>query len=120
MAGGHGEGHLLAAPDALPDFVLPAKDGGWRVLVWAQPGAKRDELAGVLDGRLKVKLRAPAVDNKANAGLLGYLAKLLELPKSGLELEAGHTNRRKTVRIRAGLTPAWPSITRLEGNDRQQ
>lgn len=102
----------------LPGFVLPAKDGGWRILVWAQPGAKRDELVGVMDGRLKVKLRAPAVDNKANEGLLGYLAKLLELPKSGLELEAGHTNRRKTVRLRAGLDPVWTSIIRHEGNDR--
>ncbi len=106
-----------AAP-VQPGYVLAAKDGGWRILVWAQPGAKRDELVGVMDGRLKVKLRAPAVDNKANEGLLGYLAKILQLPKSGLELEAGHTNRRKTVRIRAGLDPAWFNIQQDEGNGR--
>jgi len=102
----------------LPAYVLSAKDGGWRLLVWAQPGAKQDGVVGEMDGRLKVKLRAPAVDNKANDCLLVFLAKLLELPKNGLELEAGQTNRRKTVRIRAGFTPAWSSILRQDGNDR--
>lgn len=108
----------IGGADTLPGYVLQAKDGGWRIRIWAQPGAKQDGLGGEMDGRLKVKLRAPAVDNKANASLLAYLAKLLELPKSGLELEAGQANRRKTVRIRAGLKPAWPSMIRQDGNDR--
>jgi len=93
-----------------PVWAEPAKEGGWRLLVWVSPGAKRDETLGTADGRLKVKLKAPAVDNKANEALLAYMARLLGAPRSALELSAGQTSRRKTLRLRPGLEPDWKTI----------
>jgi hypothetical protein len=101
---------VTAPQDLLPGFVTSLKDGGWRVQVWVQPGAKRDGLAGEMDGRLKVRLAAAAVENKANEALLAYMARLLELPKSAVTLESGHGARRKMLRIRAGSDPAWSSM----------
>ncbi len=95
---------------SLPVYVSQAKDGSLRMQVWVQPGAKRDETAGEVDGRIKVRLRAQAQDNKANEALLAFLAGKLKLAKSALELVSGQTNRRKTLRIRPGETPDWNAI----------
>ncbi|MFZ5428371.1 MAG: DUF167 domain-containing protein [Thermodesulfobacteriota bacterium] len=94
----------------LPPYVQAAKEGGYRVLVWVQPGARRDEAAGIQDGRLRVRLKAQAQDNKANVALVSFLAGLMGIPKSGLELAAGQTNRRKTIRVLPGFEPGWREL----------
>lgn len=90
-----------------PAYAEADKRGGWRLQVWVQPGAKRDEAVGLVDGRLKVRLRAQAQDNKANEALVAFLAKELGISKGALELASGQTSRRKTLRIRPGETPGW-------------
>ena len=45
------------------------------------PNAKIDGVAGEHGGAIKIKLRAPAVEGKANAALLRFLAEQLELPR---------------------------------------
>lgn len=64
-----------------------------------QPKASRDEITGLQDERLKIRITAPPVDGKANTHLLRYLADVFELPRSSLSLEKGDTGRRKTIRI---------------------
>jgi uncharacterized protein len=71
--------------------------------VWASPGARRSEVAGVADGRLRLKLAAPAHEGKANAELVRFLAGVLEVPKSAVTLSAGAGARRKLVRVQ-GIT----------------
>ena len=90
-----------------PSYAEAAKDGGYRVRLWVQPGAKQDAVQGVVDGRLKLKLRAPAVDNKANAALVLFLSKYWGLPRSALEISAGQTGRKKTIRVSPGYMPGW-------------
>lgn len=92
-----------------PVYAQAAKAGGWLIRVWVQPGAKKDDVAQVQGDMLKVRLRAPAVENKANEALILFLAKLLGVPKSSLELASGQTSRKKAVRIRAGVEPVWPA-----------
>ncbi|MGO4212232.1 DUF167 domain-containing protein [Terriglobus sp. 2YAB30_2] len=78
------------------------------------PGARCNAITGQHDGALKIALTAPPVDGKANVALLRYLAEILGLPQSRIELKSGQTNRSKMVlitRIRAEevaakLTPA--------------
>lgn len=100
-----------ASGPSAPEFVSPAKDGGWRIQVTARPGSGRDALDGVAEGRLRVRLKAQAQENKANLALLAYLAKLLGVPKSALELAAGHTARHKTIRVQTGYAPDWSGIS---------
>lgn len=68
--------------------------------VTVQPRASKTELAGVHQGVLKLRLTAPPVEGEANRECLKFLAKLLDLPKSRLELIQGHKSRRKTILIR--------------------
>lgn len=71
-----------------------------------QPGAKASGFAGLHGDALRVRVAAPAVDNKANAALLAYLRAALDLPAGVLELRQGTTARRKVVAI----TNAYPAL----------
>jgi uncharacterized protein (TIGR00251 family) len=68
--------------------------------VRVQPRASRDEIAGVVDGALKVRLQAPALEDRANAALCEYLAELLKTPKSAVRILSGERSRIKRVEIR--------------------
>jgi uncharacterized protein len=98
----------------IPSYAEAAKDGGYRVRVWVQPGAKQDAATGVADGRLRVKLKAPAVDNKANAALVLFLSKLMGVPRNALEISAGQTGRKKTIRVAAGHIPGWGDMVQAD------
>ncbi len=63
------------------------------------PGAPRDEVVGELGDAVRVKLRAPPVDGKANDALVRFLAGRLALHASSVRLVAGATGRRKVVEV---------------------
>lgn len=90
-----------------PEYAHCAKSGDWLLDVWVQPGASRNEAVGLFQGRLKLKLSAPAVENKANKALVRYVAKTLGLKQRDVELVKGHTSRAKTLAIASQLEPAW-------------
>lgn len=71
-----------------------------------QPGAKFTAVVGEHGGRLKLKISAPPVDNKANTFLLAWLATQLGVPKSAVQLMRGETARQKTVLVR-GVAAPW-------------
>jgi len=58
----------------------------------------------------QIRLSAPAVDNKANQALVLYVAGLLGLKRSQVSLAAGHTSRKKTLRVLAEKEPIWPQV----------
>jgi uncharacterized protein (TIGR00251 family) len=64
-----------------------------------QPGAKRSEFAGKHGNALKVKLGAPAVDGKANAELIRFLADAFGVPQRKIVIVRGETSRAKVVRV---------------------
>lgn len=51
---------------------------------------------------LKVKVAAPAVDNKANAALIEFLSAALGVPRSAITIRHGATSRRKVVEVSGG------------------
>ncbi len=65
----------------IPEFVRKASKGGWYLSVWAQPKAKKTEISGVVEGKLKIRVNAPPVENKANECLLEFLSKSLGVKK---------------------------------------
>lgn len=52
----------------------------WTLQVHVQPGARQYQVVGEHGGRLKVKIPAPPVGNKANDCLVDYLAQLWGVP----------------------------------------
>ena len=67
-----------------------------------QPSAKRSGIAGLHGDALKVRITAPAADNKANEELVDFLSETLGVPKSAVAIRHGATGRRKVVEITGG------------------
>jgi uncharacterized protein len=65
------------------------------------PNAKIDKVAGEHGDAIKIKLRAPAVEGKANAALRRFLAEKLSIPQRAIVLERGERSRDKMIRIDA-------------------
>jgi uncharacterized protein (TIGR00251 family) len=63
------------------------------------PGASKNEVAGIQDGALKVKLTAPPVEGKANRACVEFLAGLLGVRRSALAITSGEKSRKKTVSV---------------------
>ncbi len=82
---------------------LLTQDGAVILAVRVQPRASKTEISGVLDGALKVRLQAPALEDRANEALCEFLAHLLKTPKSAVRIVSGHRSRSKRVEIR-GVT----------------
>jgi uncharacterized protein (TIGR00251 family) len=71
--------------------------------VRVQPRAGKDEIAGLHQGAIKIRLTAPAVENRANQALIEFLAALLKTAKSAVRIQSGARSRTKRVEIR-GVT----------------
>jgi uncharacterized protein (TIGR00251 family) len=90
--------------------VWARRDGAdWLLELHVQPGAKITAAVGEHGGRLKLKIAAPPVDNKANAHLLAWLAAQLKIPKSAVRLVRGDSSRQKTVAV-CGVDAPWLAI----------
>ena len=73
--------------------------------VRVQPGASKNEVAGMMDGALKIRLQAPALEGRANEALREFLAEILKRPKSAVRILAGDRSRTKRVEV-FGVTAA--------------
>ena len=97
------------------EIGIDDSDGRVLLYVHAVPGSKREGVAGVHGGALKVMVRAAAEKGKANAALVKVIAGALRVAPSSVEVVSGHTSRRKRVRVegvtaadlRARLRTAW-------------
>ena len=64
------------------------------------PRAKKNEVSEILDdGTIKIRLTAPPVQGKANASLIKFLADILNVSRSRIEIIAGETGRNKLVSV---------------------
>ena len=69
------------------------------IQVQIQPRSSKDQIIGIHDGRLKIKITAPPVDGKANESLIEFLAKTFKISKSKVEILKGHTSKLKTIKL---------------------
>lgn len=68
--------------------------------VRVMPNAKRCGIEGIWNNtHLKLALRAPAVDGKANEAVIEFLSDFFHIKKSQVEIVSGHTNRCKVIRL---------------------
>ena len=87
--------------NSLPIGRVPAPQR-FTLLLHVQPGATRSEIVGRHGDALKVRIAAPAVDNRANAALIVLLSDALGIRKSAVVIRQGSSGRRKLVEITGG------------------
>jgi len=73
--------------------------GRLTLTVHVQPNARVSEISGLHGDALKIRIAAPAVDNKANAALIDFLHRFLDLPPSLIRVRHGSRGRRKVVEL---------------------
>jgi uncharacterized protein (TIGR00251 family) len=84
------------------------KDNVLQLQVHVQPGGRTEGIAGIHGDRLKIRIQAPAVDGRANARLIEFLAAQFGVPKSAITITRGKTGRTKSLTIRQPRSwPAW-------------
>jgi uncharacterized protein (TIGR00251 family) len=66
-----------------------------------QPRAHRDEFCEAQGDWLRVRIKAPPVEGKANLALRRFIADAFGVPQSQVEILAGDQSRGKRVLIRA-------------------
>ncbi|MFH1037039.1 MAG: DUF167 domain-containing protein [PVC group bacterium] len=76
------------------------KDGGVSFRVRLHPRAGCDRISGVVNGQLRVDVRAPPVKNKANRSLIKILGKAIGVPQHSVTITRGATGRDKVIAIR--------------------
>lgn len=74
-------------------------EGGLLIDVRVQPRSSREQVDGEVEGRLRVRLSAPPVDDAANDALTRLMARWLGVARGAVSLVAGHKAREKRVRI---------------------
>lgn len=81
-------------------MFIQQKDNGCILILYIQPNSSKNEIVGLFNGALKIKIKAPPIDGKANAEIINYLSEVLSIPKKNISLEKGETGRNKRVRIK--------------------
>lgn len=74
-------------------------EDGCTLAVRAHPGARKNDVAGLHAGAVKISIAAPPADGRANEALIAYLAELLKVPRARISLVSGAAGRSKVLRI---------------------
>jgi uncharacterized protein (TIGR00251 family) len=75
------------------------------------PRASRDGIDGLKEGRIQARVRAVPEDGRANAALVELVADEIGVPKSTVEVTAGHIARLKSVTIKGDAAALEARVT---------
>jgi uncharacterized protein (TIGR00251 family) len=85
-----------------------------RFAVRLTPRSAVERVEDVVEGVLKVRVMAPAVDGAANTSLIRLLADELGIARRDVRIVAGATSRQKLVVIDGGdpeaIVARWPGL----------
>ncbi len=81
-------------------FRLHDGKNGAAIAIRVTPRSSKNEISEILnDGTVKVRLTAPPVEGQANQALIQFLAGILDVAPSRIEVVAGQTGRDKLVTV---------------------
>ncbi len=85
-----------------------------RFAVRLTPRAAADHVDGVVDGVLRARVGAPAVEGAANAALIRMIATELAVAKRDVRIVAGATSRQKLIVVDGvdaeAILAIWPGL----------
>ncbi len=81
--------------------MIPIRDTptGATFQVKVHPRAKKNAITGQVGEALKLALRAPPVEGRANQACIEFLAEVLNVPRSSVTIAAGENSRNKLIRV---------------------
>ncbi len=82
-----------------PDSPWKADSNGVLLAVFVQPRSSKNQICGLQNGELKLRLTAPPVDGAANDCCREFLARLFRISRSSITIVAGEASRHKRIRL---------------------
>jgi len=81
--------------------VIPVRESGEGIVfqVRVVPRSSRSEVAGIQGDSLKVRLKAPPVEGRANEECIRFLAGLLGVKKDRVRIVSGLKSKTKTIAV---------------------
>lgn len=70
-----------------------------KLQIRVKPNARKESLEKLEDGSYRVSVKAPAVEGKANAAVVAFLAKHFSVPRSKVRIVRGEKGRYKLVEV---------------------
>lgn len=70
------------------------------LILYIQPNARATGVVGLHGDALKIKVAAPALDDKANRKLIDFLHQWFKLPILDITIKRGARDRRKIVELK--------------------
>ncbi len=83
---------------ALPDYVSETQAGAV-IEAFVQPNASKDSIAGRQGRALKLKVKAPPLDDRANRAVEKLLADVLGVPVRRVAIVSGRASRYKRITV---------------------
>lgn len=74
-------------------------ENGIRFEVKVQPKSSQNQITGIVEGVMKIRLTSPPVDGKANQALINMLSKIVDVPKKSITIIRGETSTNKLIQI---------------------
>lgn len=87
---GGGIGHIM----------ISESSAGIKISLYVIPNAPRSQIVGEYNSQLKIKIKAPPVDGKANQAIIEFFSELFEIPQKDLEILKGDKSKSKTLLVR--------------------
>lgn len=92
--------------DTLDALEIQQFHDGVTVKIKLQPRSSRSEVSGLCGDSVKACVNAPPADGEANQALIQLLSDAFNIPKSRIEIIAGHKNRNKRIKF-SGVDSAF-------------
>ncbi len=86
--------------------IKPCKEG-IQFAAAIQPRASRNQILGIHNHSLKIKLTSPPVDGAANQACIKFLAKAFGISPSRVSIVNGETSRKKTIQFEGMDQPTF-------------
>ncbi len=85
------------------DRMIEERDGGIVVAFKVIPRSKKNRIGEQLGDFIKLHIKAPPVDNKANEEIVSFLSEKMGLRKADVSILQGATGQRKKVFLRTTI-----------------
>ncbi|XP_075162125.1 UPF0235 protein C15orf40 homolog [Haematobia irritans] len=94
----------VSKPTQNEDPIQTDKTGNICIKILAKPGAKHNGVTDISSDGVGVQIAAPPSEGEANAELVKYLSKVLQLRKSDVSLDKGSRSRNKIIMVTKNVT----------------
>jgi uncharacterized protein (TIGR00251 family) len=72
---------------------------GIQLSLIVQPNASKSEIIGEHNGSLKIRIKAPPVDGKANEAVESFISELFEVRQRQVTVQRGMSSRKKMIEV---------------------